>query len=591
MTRRIASWLVAAIVAALPGAARATVDLQEQNLTVDLTIDGSTLNVVAEARVRMSSASDRIIFLALALPVVSATWDGLPVTTATTTMSGYDVLVVTLPGTVAAGTEAVLQVELEGEPNCVLPPSYESCRRSADVTYMLPPWNYYSWYLYNIETSAPDVSPGRIDLRLPAGQRAAAMGVVPTVTDNADGTATWSFAIDAPTEQFAFAAGVFEEVVADVGGFPARGLFEAGTGRADLMRRMIEDASLLAPVFADLWGAPPIEEVQYVAAPGNTPFAGTEFQGLVLLNDIVFDPRVAYLIPETAHELGHLWWGSMASGLRDNEYGFFSESLAEYALWRGLGEVRGEATRNSGVRMNAVWYMYRRPSSGDVPVLSDPRTTLGVYAVYHKGSCVARTLEQIAGADAFDAGLRAMIDAGPMGATVAGLLEAVRDAGGPDLAPYVTKWMSGTGFPLLTVETTTTTAATGGFDVAVHVTGDDFPLRLPVALRLGDGTAVPGVLEYADGTGEATLHAAQRPVAVELDPEWTAVREIRSTIPEDVTLDGRVDGADLLEVALRVGGFLPDERRVDGAYDPLYDIDASEEIDDGDFAAVLAAAP
>jgi aminopeptidase N len=497
---------------------------------------------------------------------------------------------VNLPGTVAAGTEGMLRVELDGAPNCVLPPSYESCRRTADVTYMLPPWNYYSWYLYNIETAMPDVSPGRIDLLLPPGHRAAAMGVVPTVTDNADGTSTWSFVVDAPTEQFAFAAGVFEEVVADVGGFPARGLFEAGAGRADMTRLMIEDASLLAPVFADLWGAPPIEEVQYVVAPGNTPFAGTEFQGMVLLNDVVFDPAVAYLLPETAHELGHLWWGSMTSGLRDAEVGFFSESLAEYALWRGLGEVKGEATRTSGVRMNAVWYMYRRPSAGDVPVLSDPRTTLGVYAVYHKGSCVARTLEQAAGVAAFDAGLQAMIDTGPMGATVAGLLAAIRDAGGPDLTPYVSKWLSGTGYPLLTVETTTTTAATGGYDVAVHVSGDDFPLRLPVALRLGDGTTVQGVIDYAAGAGETTLHAAVRPAAVEVDSDWTAVREIHSTLLGDVTLDGRVDGADLLEVALRVGGFLPDTRRVDGRYDPLYDIDTSERIDNRDFLAVVAAA-
>jgi aminopeptidase N len=343
-------------------------------------------------------------------------------------------------------------------------------------------------------------------------------------------------------------------------------------------------------VFADLWGAPPIEEVQYVVAPGRTPFAGTEFQGLVLLNEIVFDPAVAYLLPETAHELGHLWWGSMTSGLRDAEVGFFSESLAEYSLWRGLGEVKNAATRTSGVRMNAVWYMYRRPTSGDQPVLSDPRTTLGVYAVYHKGSCVARTLEQTAGVDAFDAGLRAMIDAGPGEATVSGLLAAIRDAGGLDLTPYVTKWMNGTGYPVLAVGTTTTAAATGGYDVTVRLTGDDFPLRLPVALRLGDGTAVQGVIEYAGGAGETTLHAAERPAVVELDPEWTAVREIRPALPGDVSLDGRVDGADLLEVALRIGGFLPDTRRVDGAYDPLYDIGASERIDERDFQAVLAAA-
>ena len=50
------------------------------------------------------------------------------------------------------------------------------------------------------------------------------------------------------------------------------------------------------------------------------------------------------------------------------------------------------------------------------------------------------------------------------------------------------------------------------------------------------------------------------------------------------------DGADLIEVALRVGGFLPDKRRLDGKYDPLYDLNGDRKIDDADLDAVASGA-
>ncbi len=50
------------------------------------------------------------------------------------------------------------------------------------------------------------------------------------------------------------------------------------------------------------------------------------------------------------------------------------------------------------------------------------------------------------------------------------------------------------------------------------------------------------------------------------------MREFAAQRLGDVTFDGAVDGADLIEAALHVGGRFPSERRVDGSYDPLFDV-------------------
>ncbi|MBI5162015.1 MAG: hypothetical protein HY996_11485, partial [Micrococcales bacterium] len=76
------------------------------------------------------------------------------------------------------------------------------------------------------------------------------------------------------------------------------------------------------------------------------------------------------------------------------------------------------------------------------------------------------------------------------------------------------------------------------------------------------------------------------PVRVAIDPRWTHNRLVRPRLPGDVSLDGVVDALDLVEVARRLGGTLPSERRIDGAYDPLFDVDGDERIEPTDLAAI-----
>jgi hypothetical protein len=280
------------------------------------------------------------------------------------------------------GTEGMLKVVMQGRPDCSYPGGYEICRCSSDGTFLLSQAGTGAWYLLNLTGKELDTFTGSLALQLPAGHRAASIG------DN-----------------------------------------------REIMQAAIDEASRMADVLGKLWGMPPMDELQYATVSGKTPFAGTSSQGLILFNDLIFLPAAEYLLPQLNHELGHVWWGTLASGGTEIEFGFFTESLGEYSLWRAKGALEGEARRRDGSRMNAVWYMYRN-NGQDVPVLSPKGSQAAIFAIYHKGSTVVRTLEEAAGQKALDAALQEMIKAGQYSATIDGFVDAVKAAGGGDLRPY-----------------------------------------------------------------------------------------------------------------------------------------------------------
>jgi hypothetical protein len=291
-----------------------------------------------------------------------------------------------------------------------------------------------------------------------------------------------------------------------------------------------------------------------------------------------------------AHELAHTWFGGFASAARSTRDdliagGFLQEAFAEYAAWRALGETRGEDVRAAGMRMNAVWYMYRRPSDADAPILSEAlySSPAVVHTMYHKGAMVVRYLEERVGSAALTAALRAWIARGYGNLTVAGLREEIEAASGEDVAATLDQWLHATGFPLITV------LAGDGTRLSVNLEGD-YDLVLPLRATFASGEVEHARLPVTSGVTEHDLGWVESPVLLEIDPSWSLAREVRPGVAGDVTLDGAVDAADMIDVALRVGTFLPEERRVDGDYDPLYDLDGDRSVSEADVAAVITAA-
>jgi len=288
-----------------------------------------------------------------------------------------------------------------------------------------------------------------------------------------------------------------------------------------------------------------------------------------------------------AHEFAHSWWGNLATSTASSQRAFFSEGMAEYAAWRAMGVAYGDATRTAGMRMNATWYMYRRPDGVDDAVLSNNIQESPVYffVTYHKGAMVMRALEQQVGPESFDTALKSFAARGIGGLTADALVDDVLAASGYDATGFVEQWLRQEGYPRLTV---TPVVDGGEVKLGIEVAGN-YQLHVPVRFTMADGSVVAESVEIGPGSTELAFSLAQRPMSIEIDPAWTMAREVASALPADVNLDGAVDGADLIDVALRHGTWLPTERRVDGSYDALYDVVRDEVVDDADLAAVAAA--
>lgn len=578
---------VAVLWLALPmsSALAQSVDFLDQAVVVDVAAD--PLHVDVELRVRATARAEELALLVPSIPLVSLEVDGEALETEPDATYPDYVLWARWPVPLEDGDEAVVHMVLEGEPTCTSVFAQGAvCTRHADETMLLPSSVAMSWAFTNLFESDPFTA--AIEVRAPAGHLVAAgQGAPRSVLDAEDGTRTSRFVSEVPTEQLA----VYTRAAASVrieGALPVVGVAPDEDERLATMEELATTAAEVLPVHAGRYGEIGIDEFHLLTFSDRTEFAGMGLFGNVLLFDALLDAPYEYLrVQGIAHETAHSWWGGLASAARWEEGAFFNEAFAEYSAWAALGVLHGDEVRTSGARMSAVWYMLRRPGDEDVAVL-DPAAADSpafVFVTYHKASVFLRTLEEAAGPEAFTRALANLVARGPGGLSTEALAEDVLAESGWDPTAALDAWLRAPGFPTVTAGLSAAGSPTLGLDVQ-----GDVSFRLPVVLHRADGSRTDVVLEVGPGAAEAELPAGAPPVRLELDPRWTLVRLVRPALPGDVSLDGVVDAIDLVDVALRDGGVLPDERRVDGSYDPLYDVDEDERIDRADLDAVLAAA-
>ena len=541
-------------------------DIERQDIAVDLS-DPELLTITLDVELRATGPAS---FMSMALPIVpivSVHVDGVPGTTAPHASYPNQIVNVIFPDPMTTGQQATVTVVLSGTASCVS----GFCTRTEDETVFTFPQPGSAWYHSDLFGLDPFV--GSLEILAPAahqvvGVQGSAESVVPE-----GGLQRWTFALDEPTELVAFYAGVSESITRE--GVTAT--YREGEHNIEYVNRAVDVAAELLPIFAEQYGALPIDHAFIAAVPRHFAFGGTSILGTVMLNEVAYTTH-DYLVEQgVAHEFAHAWWGNLASGNLPNEAAFLSEGMAEYAAWRAFGEARGDRARSSGMRMGATYYMYRRPDDIDMAILVGNRQSPAyVHATYHKGAHVYRALEQIVGADDFGEALKTFVSRGYGQLSVAALIEDVAAASGFDASLFFDQWLNAQGYPVIIA-----TPSPEGLTLEVQ---GDYDLAVPLRITRADGSSETLVVS-ASGTSTHAIDGAAALVAV--DPDWTFVREVRPADPRDINLDGDVDAADVIEVALRSGSYLPVERRVDGGYDPLYDIDDSGSVDDGDLAALL----
>jgi len=228
------------------------------------------------------------------------------------------------------------------------------------------------------------------------------------------------------------------------------------------------------------------------------------------------------------HEVLHSWWGN---GVRPpDQGGNWSEGLttfmADYAYKEQAGEVAAFETRAGWLRDFAAL-----GAAEDRPLTRFTARTHGVDQVvgYGKSAMVFLMLRDAIGVEAFDRGLKAIWRQyqGRV-ATWDDLISAFGQAAGRDLHGDFDPWIRRSGAPDIRLASATVRRVGDRWQLDVGLLQDPppFPLQVPLALQLDDGSSETRWARLDRERTSVTLEVARRPTRVELDPRARLFRRL-----------------------------------------------------------------
>lgn len=299
-----------------------------------------------------------------------------------------------------------------------------------------------------------------------------------------------------------------------------------------------------------------------------------------------------------AHEMGHQWWGNDVSPAGNGDVAL-SESLAEFSAC--LFVETHLDTRHLEL-MDNVSYTFRVDSKTDAALGSAAvfQTSAYVDIVYHKGAVVLHMLRRQLGDEVMSKVLHAFTaQFGRDYASIEDLRVVAEQVSGQSLKWFFTQWFKQKGVMRAEVSSQLLAQDDGSWKVRVLLHQPDAKpkqFRLNATLFYAKGDPLPLAVDVTpDAVGNAVVEwtSPQRPVRVRLDPDRLLLRQFATGTPADVTLDGLTDGADFVDMALRVGRgvhvtgkngnsfFLPDIN-----FNELYDLTADLVINSEDLDAL-----
>ena len=428
-----------------------------------------------------------------------------------------------LPETVEPGT-ATLEIAYTGRVN----PGLEGLYRATDgpesllctqceataARQILPCWDepaFKARFAFAITTTA--------DLTVRAN------GPGTGVTDNPDGTRTWTFAATPPMSSYliGFVLGAIASTPeTTVNGTPLR--VWAMAGKEALGAFAHAYTARLLPWYEDYFGVPyHFGKYDQVAVPGFAAGA-MENSGLVLFRQplLLMDPRTTAWQEEkriasvVAHEFAHQWFGNLVTMAWWDDI-WLNEAFADWMAYRVVDaldpgyEIWTEFQQDVGATMLPDALQSTHPIYKPVATAAEAEELFD-NITYTKGCAVLRMLESYLGPAPFQAGIQAyMRHFGERNATGADLWAHLAAPSDAPVAEIMQAWITQSGFPVLAV------AQTGrGADAGLRVRQQRF-FAQPGESEPGTRWPVPVVVRYADGGGQHEVRAL--------------VREAEATIP------------------------------------------------------------
>jgi aminopeptidase N len=382
----------------------------------------------------------------------------------------------------------------------------------------------------------------RLTLELPAGQRGLVAGSLVS-QEETNGRYRATFEFPHPGEPMDLMAGPYRLEERSLRGRDGRRIalrtwFHPRV--ADLSGAYLDALARYFELYENWIGPYPFDCFSVVSSPLPTGFG---MPTLTYLGESVL--RLPFIRDTSlGHEVLHNWWGN--SVYPDYRRGNWAEGLttfmADYAYKEGQGEEAARAMRLGWLReITAV------APGEDFPVAEFTSRTHGTSQIvgYHKPAMFFFVLREAIGREAFDAGLRRFYrEQRFRTASWDDLRRAFEAEAGAGLEDLFRQWLTRRGAPDLRLAAAAAGPASGGHRARVVIEQGEPAFRVALPLRFTlEGGAYTRVVEVRERVSRFTVELPGRPLAVELDPEFRALRRLAPAEAPPILTEVMIDPA------------------------------------------------
>ena len=571
-------------------------EIIHQDITVDLKVAASELKTEIDVKIRAHQPVDSLSLLTTGVSALKVTQlDGSPLKVTATNLSGYTQFTIDLAKPLTPEVDWVFHLsstaKLACNPQgiglypCGLGPTYQ--------------WvTFHRYYLTASAVHSPFTS--TLHVIADANKVAVAPGEPVGNEKLADGRKVWHFNQIERTDNAGFA---IADYVAALGKLPGDKPLRVYTTAkyASYAKNIVGLAEKVIASFSKdfvpfAWPGLSIMQLENNFGGGYAPLSG-----IFMYRDVFgATPDTGYwsaAVELTAHEIGHQWWGNLVEPATSGDVAL-SESLAEFSscLYTETAlDSRAQIIRDH------LSYLYQVPASEDMAVGAQ-----GVYSspsyveiVYHKGAAVFDMLRNELGTDQLLATLKQYATTYNRDyATLDDLRYEALQVTGKDLNWYWDQWFEKKGHIKADVAGRLVDKD-GVITVRLRVNqqvGKPFRFTLPVTIDFADGKSKTELVEInpkGDTAVIVDIAVQAVPIRVRLDIQRRVLRKFATGTPGDFNLSGFVDGADLVEMALRYGRAMRIKGKngqeyffTDLSWNELYDLNPDNRIDMDDVGAL-----
>ena len=431
-----------------------------------------------------------------------------------------DRLVITLDGTLAAGTMIELVVRYAGIPadGLQIKPTPHG-----DRAYFSDNWPNKGHHWLPMIDHIADKATMEMDVTAPSHYQVISNGLRVEETDDARGTRRTVWRESVPIAPWLYALGVAHFAVQHVGdynGIPIETWVFAHQRDAGFHDFAVPTKDALA--FYSEWIGPYSYE-KLANVQSNSVSGGMEAASAIFYSaGSVAGTRPVRWRNVVIHEIAHQWFGNAVTESDWNDV-WLSEGFATYFTLLFIEHAYGRDEFVAGLRDSrraVIDFDRKRPDYRVIHANLTDMADVTTGMTYQKGSWVLHMLRQEIGDDRFWAGIREYYALyRDRNATTADFRVAMERAARRDLEGFFRQWLYRGGVPRID-GSWRWDAASKQVVVELRQTQAGEPLRLPIEIGIASsgGTARVERVELAARDGRFTFAAESAPTSVELDP-------------------------------------------------------------------------